>query len=152
MRSLTLYFMLLCISLLLISCSEGKKTNSTLVDPTCIASQSQCQFDTPFGTVSVLFNRQKILTEEPFKVLIKNSIPKNLLIIDGFLEGKTMYMGKIPLLFSYDQTKQLYIAETMVGSCSVEHMTWVMHLTLKTEHSANNQDVQISVEFESERL
>lgn len=144
--------MLLCTSLLLSSCSEGKKTNSTLVEPSCIARQSQCRFDTPFGTVSVLFNQQKILTEEPFKVLIKTSTPTKSFIIDGFLEGKNMYMGKVPLLFSYDEMKQLYIAETMLGSCSVEHMTWVMHLTLKTELSANNQDVQISVEFESERL
>ena len=48
-------------------------------------------------------------------------------IIDAYIEGVGMYMGKIPLFFS--RTKQLqYFASGMVGVCSKNEMVWRIYL------------------------
>lgn len=48
-------------------------------------------------------------------------------IIDAYIEGVDMYMGKIPLFFSRTKHKQ-YTASGMVGVCSKNEMVWRIYL------------------------
>ncbi|WP_371185313.1 hypothetical protein [Thalassotalea maritima] len=48
--------------------------------------------------------------------------------IEGYLEGKDMYMGKIPLVFHF--RNGLFYAKTMIGACIEQSMIWQMQLTI----------------------
>lgn len=48
-------------------------------------------------------------------------------IIDAYIEGVDMYMGKIPLFFSRTKQNQ-YTASGMVGVCSKNEMVWRIYL------------------------
>jgi hypothetical protein len=119
----------------------------------CITSQSVCEVTTEFGTFLVKFNVEKVVTELAFDLLVQ--LKQNPSITDkaskqgffkvaGYMEGKTMFMGKIPLFFTeieqkYQQGEKAdtsgnnFIAETMLGSCSEDMMTWRLWLTVEKE-------------------
>lgn len=72
---------------------DDKKTRTT----TCIAQQSQCQFDLASGQVQVLFDVEKIVAEQSFNMVLNYRGVETLTKISGYLEGVDMFMGKIPL-------------------------------------------------------
>jgi len=135
-------------SLNLLSCSEGQN-NTVIYSPIqCIKSQSSCQILTQFGVLEVKFNVEVIKPETPFSVFVdlkeNGPITKNQnYIVSGYLEGKNMYMGKIPLFFSAIDSRNNnkasggdnlesfnYKADVLLGSCSEEKMAWRMWLTV----------------------
>lgn len=112
----------------------------------------------------VKFNVGKVLTEHPFDIRVE--LKKDHLLKDnfsaedsysvvGYMEGKTMFMGKIPLSFTEDITteKNYFVAETMLGSCSEDNMVWRLWLTVEKK-SANNDKEQTSffIDFQSSRF
>ncbi|WP_206485817.1 hypothetical protein [Thalassotalea sp. G2M2-11] len=147
MRQFVLLWM---ITLSVVSCTPAKKTPSLFVKPLCIAQQSQCDFQSPFGQVNVSFNVEKIQTEQLFKIYLSgNNLPANL-TVSAYLEGKEMYMGKIPLFFQYDEQAKHYVSDAMLGSCSEEKMTWVVWFTI-ADATTDKKTVSRFIEFTSER-
>ena len=112
----------------------------------------------------ILFSQEgegeKIRTEEPFqiKIMLQNQMQQaELLHVSSHLEGKNMYMGKIPLFFTQNKSQNNHTATTMLGSCTDKEMMWLLQLTVKSK-SVNQIDKRIvadeehfTVEFTSTR-
>lgn len=146
----------------------------------CLTSQSQCEVETHYGVFSIQFSAEqqqdKIKTELPFSIqLTFNSANSKFQLknIASFLEGKTMFMGKIPVFFeirSIDQnvdiskvdnskidnsqidTNNTFIAESLLASCSEEIMTWKLWFNVEILADGVSQQQDFFIEFDSERL
>jgi len=70
----------------------------------------------------------------------------NLQAVSAQMVGKSMYMGKIPLHFTFDAASGFWISEFMLGACSDPQMIWQLNLQL-TEHSGNVR--QLATELQS---
>jgi hypothetical protein len=151
-------------STVLYGCSPKNPKLSPVIPFQCINTQTRCEIVTEFGIVSVKFNVEKVTTESPFSMLIElqeNSVSSNKtdnkeVKVLGYMEGKTMFMGKIPLFFKKkegtDKNNQ-FIAETMLGSCSEKLMTWRLWLTLETKSIYDKkQQTTFSVDFDASRF
>jgi hypothetical protein len=156
---LKIYTLLTVIILILIACTPTKKSTSLSVDPQCLKSQSKCAVETKFGKVNVLFNKDEILTEDPFTIYLilenKNLIKEDLVKskepnvkykiskIESYMEGNEMFMGKIPVIFSSAREDNVMIAESLLGSCSEKQMVWRLWLTvffeINNESATNNK-------------
>jgi hypothetical protein len=135
-----------------LGCSQDKNEPERVVPFQCISDQSRCEVITKFGTVLVKFNVEKVLTELPFQIQLEfkkdsflddNPHPQNFNSVVGHMEGKTMFMGKIPLFFNNrleGNEDNPFIAETMLGSCSEDRMTWRIWITLEMIDVNNNKD------------
>jgi hypothetical protein len=105
-----------------------------------------------------------VLTELPFNIrvefkkdqLLNDKIrSENSYTIVGYMEGKTMFMGKIPLLFTdkAKNTPPYFIAQTMLGSCSEDNMTWRLWLTIENKvASKSNGSTTFFIDFDSTRF
>ncbi len=156
-QTVTLLFLLT-----LLACTPVKKNKLTVLPPQCLASQSKCSIETQFGHIDVLFNRNKILTEVPFSIYLKlvNDEILNeykILQVKAYMEGKEMFMGKIPVFFSHVEQKNTLVAETLLGSCSEEQMVWRLWLTVFFEEetdkkSTGNLQETFFIDFTSSRF
>ncbi|GLX80270.1 hypothetical protein tinsulaeT_36100 [Thalassotalea insulae] len=136
-------------SFLFAGCSPAPKLASSYVSPQCINGQSQCQFDSTFGQFHLLFNVDKVTGEQEFQIIIQgDGLPDNL-TVNAYLEGKSMYMGKIPLFFRYDAQQHHYVSDAILGSCSEPKMIWQLVLTLAD--AANNKSQTFFTDFQSYR-
>jgi hypothetical protein len=135
-----------------LGCSQDKSQPVTSIPFQCINDQSNCEVITKFGTVLIKFNVKKIITENPFNIRVEfkkdhllsdNTHSRYLNSVTGYMEGKTMFMGKIPLFFNNklgNNQDNPFMAETMLGSCSEDRMTWRIWITLKMNDVNNNKD------------
>ncbi|WDD97259.1 hypothetical protein [Thalassomonas actiniarum] len=139
---------------LLAGCQPADKKSPVNVEPQCLAQQSECVVRTPGGDFRVLFNVDKVLTETPFEVTVEYQGKQSVKNISGYLEGRDMFMGKIPL-FLTGQSEHQYLAEVMLGSCAQPSMIWRLWLTAEfagqvadgESHSGNKQ--QFFIDFPS---
>lgn len=105
-----------------------------------------------------------MLTELPFDIrvefkkdqLLNDKIrSENSYTIVGYMEGKTMFMGKIPLFFTEEakNNSSYFIAQTMLGSCSEDKMTWRLWLTIANK-VVNKSKVPTTffIDFDSTRF
>lgn len=149
----------------LYGCSPKKSEQSPAIPFQCINTQTRCEVMTEFGTVLIKFNVEKVLTELPFTIqvtLTKDAVAtesyysENTLKVLGYMEGKNMFMGKIPLFFNRvteDKSSKPFVAETMLGSCSEDIMTWRLWLTLEKPGKAKeNQQTTFFIDFDSTRF
>jgi len=156
-----------------LGCSQDKNEPEAIIPFQCISDQSRCEVITEFGTVLVKFNVEKVLTELPFSILVefkessllaneinqkdkqKKKHYENLKVL-GYMEGKTMFMGKIPLFFDNqleDKKHNQFIAETMLGSCSEDRMTWRIWITLEMNDVNNEKEhTTFFIDFPSTRF
>lgn len=163
-----------------VACKPIIKNDKPVTEMQCLASQSRCFFTSEFGQISVQFDREKIITEEPFNIIVKllntnkvaaqkinkafaveKSTPRyQIESINSFMEGTNMFMGKIPLMFKENINKSTleqkfgeYKAHTMLGSCSEEQMIWRLWLTITIKDLKDNQltDKRIHVDFNASR-
>lgn len=142
------YLFAITLFLLLSSCSPKNEQNN-FIQPQCLASQSQCNITVSLGNFDILFNVETVLTEQTFNIIVKNNSLNDNLEIKGFLEGKEMYMGKIPLFFN--KTKpQIFNAETLLGSCSEAEMVWRMWLYISDKTNREVTD-KVFIDFKSYR-
>ncbi|PCH94354.1 MAG: hypothetical protein COB83_10415 [Gammaproteobacteria bacterium] len=101
---------------------------------TCLSSQNKCHINSEFGRFTIQFTGQveqgRIQTELPFYIQIKFAgldEKYQLKSITSHLEGKSMFMGEIPVFFQSDETiANSLIAETLLASCSEDIMTWLL--------------------------
>ncbi|MGO2129472.1 MAG: hypothetical protein ACTH4U_12075 [Pseudoalteromonas prydzensis] len=85
-----------------------------------------CQYN---NQVKIWLAEQKITPETPFEIYL--SLPNGVSAQSAKLEGVTMYMGFIPVLF--EARDGLLVAHTMVGICSERNMTWKLVLELNNQ-------------------
>jgi hypothetical protein len=152
-----------------LGCSQDKNQPDTFIPFQCINDQSRCEISTKFGEVLVKFNVEKVITESTFSLLVEFKESKlstkefnhkdgenNNLKVLGYMEGKTMFMGKIPLFFINqlgDKKHNHFIAETMLGSCSEDKMTWRIWITLEMNGTNNKKDqTTFVIDFVSTRF
>jgi hypothetical protein len=160
---LKIYTLLTIIIVTLIACTPSKKSPSLPVEPQCLKNQSKCAVETQFGKVNILFDKDKVLTEDPFNIylmleetnsvkerVVKNKKPKvkyKIFKINSYMEGKEMFMGKIPIVFSPSRQKNVMVAKTLLGSCSEEKMVWRLWLTvffdIDNENITNNKQKDV---------
>jgi len=148
------------------ACSPDTNQQKSITPFQCIKSQTVCEVNTEFGTFLVTFNVEQVLTELPFNIRVElkqsallNDKPReqHRFEIAGYLEGKTMFMGKIPLFFSPVDEKRgnnvnHFIAETMLGSCSEDVMTWRLWLTVeKAGFDEKMKNTSFFIDFDSTR-
>ncbi|WDE10025.1 hypothetical protein [Thalassomonas haliotis] len=120
---------------LLVGCQPADKKSLPGAEPQCLAQQSECVVHTQYGDFRVLFNVSKVLTETPFEISVEYLGNKSVNNISGYLEGRDMFMGKIPL-FLTGQREHKYLAEVMLGSCAQSSMIWRLWLTAEFTEQA----------------
>ena len=137
-----------------------KKNLPPQIPFSCLASQSNCEVITDLGVFSVQFSGQadmgKIKTELPFQIQLtfdgeaENFQLKN---VSSYLEGKSMFMGKIPVFFEIaEKSHNTTIAQTLLASCSDEVMTWRIWFTAEIEQADNIIKQDFFIDFDSKRL
>lgn len=136
-------FILLVLLLFLFSCSTDETKAPVILDsPICIDSQSNCSNTLPHGEISLLFDRDKVINESEFTIHLQYTGEKKLKNIKAYIEGKDMFMGKIPLLFYPDDNNpQVFIANGQLGSCTNNEMVWTLVVVLK--YKSLNEDTVI---------
>ena len=149
-----------------VSEQDSANTLKPLV-PLCIASQSQCQVNTKLANFSIKFSQQhlsdKVKTELPFFIELAELIEltesaespqaeqitkKNTTNITAYLEGKDMFMGKVPVFFEQSGKDGVYLAQSLLASCSDEQMVWRLWITA----DISGQTQTFFVDFTSQRL
>ena len=142
-----------------ISAVSNKKTNQQLSPFVCLSSQSQCDIQTDYGNFNLRFSQDmqeegKIKTELPFQLklsfepLNESSQIKN---ISSYLEGKTMFMGKIPIFFQ-EQSTNIMVAESLLANCSEDVMTWQLWIQIEVLVDEKIQQQDFFLYFDSQRL
>jgi hypothetical protein len=140
--------------------ASQKKITHPQVPFTCLASQSSCEVSTDLGTFIIAFSGQvdtgKIKTELPFQIQLtfdgaaENFQLKN---VSSYLEGKSMFMGKIPVFFEItEKSHNTTIAQTLLASCSDEVMTWRIWFTAEIEQADDIIKQDFFIDFDSKRL
>ncbi|WP_157605830.1 hypothetical protein [Rheinheimera sp. SA_1] len=66
--------------------------------------------------------------------------------VSAEMTGVSMYMGRIPLRFTFDAATGLWVSDFMLGACSDPQMIWQLKLQL-TDSSGNVR--QLSTEVQS---
>lgn len=131
---------------------ENAGSNAT---PTCIASQSLCEITINKSKYNLKFSQvnlmDKVKTELPFAIELSpaatdssDSITK----VTGTLEGKDMFMGKIPVFFEKNSQSNQYLAQSLLASCSEDEMVWRLALSVEI----NGENETAVVDFTSQRL
>lgn len=84
----------------------------------------------------------------PVETLLRLQLrsPDRLQAVSAHMVGKSMYMGKIPLRFTYDAASGLWTSEFMLGACSDPQMIWQLNLQL-TDQSGKVR--QLATELQS---
>jgi len=129
---------LFALILLLISCSKDNSTKVEYLPFSCIESQSICQKEIGKGKVDIKFNVAVIKPESEVTLKLVTQLNKPVKKISGFIEGKSMYMGKIPLIFDSASTEKAVEAQFMLGSCSDPNMTWRTWIEIKFEDDSKS--------------
>lgn len=139
--------------------SQNKDTVSQ-VPFTCIESQSRCEVITDVGTFTLSFSGQinggKVVTELPFQIqLILEPLvtDSQLVSVNSYLEGKSMFMGKIPVFFqALEGSGNITRAETLLVNCSEETMTWRQWFAIEIRQGSQTVKQDFFIDFDSQRL
>lgn len=157
------------LAVLFFLCTACKPNNTAtikrdhLAKPQCISDQSDCLRITKVGNFSLLFDVKTIKTEVPFSLYIQYQGKLQLQSIAAYMEGKNMFMGKIPLFFkpaaltlnnsqnTANNKSRTFSAETMVVACSEPDMQWRVWVTAKLFDKNRQKTVsqQFFIDFNS---
>jgi len=129
----------------------------------CIESQSRCKVSTEFANFSLKFSQQQLLdkvkTELPFFIELsllqegseksnEQRAQKRITKVSAYLEGKDMFMGKVPVFFEQGSSEGIYLAQSLLASCSEEQMDWRLWITVEVAE----QKQTFFIDFTSQRL
>ena len=138
--------------------AQKKKTSSHKPVYSCLTSQSACEVNTEFGRFTLLFSgkesKGKLKTELPFQLQLRfEPISDKYQVANtgGYLEGKTMFMGKIPVFFEQGNTN-IWLAQTLLASCSEEVMTWQLWIQVEILAHDKKHQQEFFIDFDSVRL
>ncbi|WP_440877280.1 hypothetical protein [Thalassotalea sp. PLHSN55] len=132
-------------------CKPSVEQPSLYVEPACLAEQNICRVTTPIAEFEVRFNVKKVRAEIPFEIVIVSQESIEDLQFNAHLEGKDMFMGKVPVFFqSLEDDNNVVKASTLLASCSEDVMTWQLVLTVSSDQQSE-QSATVFVEFDSSR-
>jgi len=142
-----------------ISATLNKKPIQPQAPFVCLSSQSQCEVTTDYGRVTLKFSQAmqeegKVKTELPFQLKLNfDGLSESYQIknISSYLEGKTMFMGKIPIFFQ-EQSPNIMIAESLLANCSEDVMTWQLWVQVEILVDEGIQQQDFFIYFDSQRL
>jgi hypothetical protein len=144
----------------------------------CLTTQSECQINTDLGNFEVTFSQalpralenktenviaghtsekglKHIRTELPFSIIIKpvnsSELTAPVSAVSGYLEGRDMFMGKVPVFFNKAEQGDKFTATSLLASCSEDVMVWQLWLTV-TLADKQKSEQRFFVNFESLRL
>ena len=116
------------------------------VDTLRCVNANPCRINTDVGTFIITFDTPMVITEESFSIKLSYQaspiiLEKELKIsaIDAFLEGKHMYMGKIPALFHLTEQDQSFAATLLLGRCSASSMVWRLSISVRLMNKITNK-------------
>ena len=161
-------FPLIGLLLILSACKPIGEQNSTSNNSAlvlqCIESQSRCEISTELGIFSIRFSQHQlsdtVKTELPFFIELSELIQINtanksnqsteqsITNVSAYLEGKDMFMGKVPLFFEQGANQGTYMAQSLLASCSEELMVWRLWITV----DRGDLTKTFFVDFTSQRL
>ncbi|MCP4987209.1 MAG: hypothetical protein GY928_14515 [Colwellia sp.] len=154
-------FSSIAIFLLISACTpvsqQDSKTAQKIPPAQCIESQSQCEITTEFSKFTLKFSQiqlsDKIKTELPFTIELsqqanENNNQLNITKVSSYLEGRDMFMGKVPVFFEQNNDSDMYTAQSLLANCTEEQMIWRLWITVESEGKAQN----FFVDFTSQRL
>lgn len=162
------YVLLACLSLTVLSACDKKagqldSNNENALSFQCLENQSSCHETLDVGDFSVTFSQAKLIAELPFILKVDAKTNEKVVSITGFMEGKDMFMGKVPVIFGQPHVLEniqatefkfqtSYTAETMVAACVEPEMRWIVWLTVITEN-LNGEQLKRSfpIEFDAYR-
>ena len=114
------------------------KFNSELpvkVSNICHFNKNKCVQKTQFGSFTLQAEPKIIKSESNIDFVLTLPTDSKLKISKAWLEGKDMYMGRIPLFFQ--KGKKNYLANTLIGACTENSMVWQMHIELVDEQNTH---------------
>ena len=122
----------------------------------CIDSQSQCEINTELALFNVKFSQHqlsdKVKTELPFFIELAEISQQNAIQsitkVSAYLEGRDMFMGKVPVFFESTDKDNVYLAQSLLANCSEEQMVWRLWITVELEDKTQT----FFVDFTSQRL
>ena len=150
---------ILCLCL---GCEQSKEVKEKPIEPKCISSQSDCFIKLASGEFAVLFNFDPVITETPFDISLISHTQHTIKNISAHMEGKNMFMGKVPLFFEANSDHELttsVIGETKVNpqkskllkSNLVESSSMETDLEELNSHDANSTAFS-STDFEASAI
>lgn len=132
----------------------GEKSYSTLDDGKsyCLNAMASCQQTKETHSLEILASVEHVIPENPFTVLLSFSDIDQVQNVTGYLEGVSMYMGKIPLLFEADKNNEMYFSNAFVGSCSDPTMHWRIVIDVQyVDEAGQVSKIQFVDNFYSQR-
>ncbi|TLU66328.1 hypothetical protein FE810_06460 [Thalassotalea litorea] len=103
--------------------------------PLCDFRMEPCRYNAEWGSAILSSSVQTITPEDVFNLNLQFSDAKNTEIKSAFLQGRDMYMGKIPLFFNSKQS--YFTTEVLIGACTESQMVWRMTVIVNV-----NQEVK----------
>lgn len=132
------------------ACSEPAFIDKSNIEYSCLNGKVDCALSQSELSAQILTNHGVIHPESLFDVVFQVNEPSKIVNVQGYLEGITMYMGKVPLLFSFDPSINQYRADGFVGSCSEPQMQWRIVLDVTyIDNDKNTQKIQFVDNFYS---
>ncbi|RVU37488.1 hypothetical protein EOE67_09870 [Rheinheimera riviphila] len=113
---------------------EGKKEPAAAIADWQIA----------LGDIQLTISPGQIPVETLLRLQLRSEQP--LQLVSAEMTGVSMYMGKIPLRFTFDAATGLWSSDFMLGACSDPKMIWQLQLQL-TDSSGTVR--QLSTQLQS---
>jgi len=157
---------LIVTSLLISACKPVSEQGSAILQQMpsaqCIESQSQCEISTEASDFSIKFSQLQMIdnikTDLPFVIELSQLVSKvtdlnvakkmNITKVSAYLEGKDMFMGKVPVFFEKAESSNKFLAQSLLANCTEEQMVWRLWITIKV----GEQEQTSFIDFTSERL
>jgi len=145
------FFVFFVVVFFITSCKPSVQKVQLLAKPQCLKSQSRCNIKTSIGTFTLNFNVSKVKVETPFTMQVSYVGKQEIINISGYMEGKNMFMGKIPLLFKSESIKNTFSAETMLVACTEPKMEWRVWINaeVKLQNQLKTMNQGFFVDFAS---
>lgn len=157
-------YLLMSLLIFCLGCEQNEDLHKNIIEPKCINNQSICEKSVMSGDFSILFNVEPVITETPFDISFVYNGKYRIKNITAHMEGKNMFMGKVPLFFEHQKNKHnaapndhdvdnvTHRANTMLGSCSEEQMRWIIFFKVTLENFKKELVLEeFTVEFDSVR-
>lgn len=134
------------------SCYKGGELPTNVIKPKCISEQNKCEVKGDHESFWVLFNAEPIVTETGFEISLKSDTKDRIINISSYMEGKEMFMGKVPLFFEYNRDLNTHTADSILGSCTDDKMKWIIWFDVTIERKDKMvTHEKFSFEFTSQR-
>ncbi|TKB45823.1 hypothetical protein [Thalassotalea mangrovi] len=96
--------------------------------PFCNFQEEPCRYNASWGQVNLTSSTNKVVSETEFQLFLDAIPGADFEIKSAFLQGRDMYMGKIPVFFN--SQNESYRADIMLGACTESQMVWRLNINV----------------------